>query len=100
MRSGAWMATCRRHVGPERHPADHGLVDAELVEQRHHVVGVGVHPVRRSVAGLVRLPVAGEVEEDHPVSPLGQVGGQAPVELGVEQEAVHEHQRRPVPWTS
>ena len=34
----------------------------------------------------------GQVEEDHLEPPLGQVGGQAPAELVVEQEPVQEHE--------
>lgn len=84
------------HVGPQRHAADDGLVDAELVEERHHVTRVGVHAVDRRVAGLVRLSVPGEVEEDDLESPLGEIGGQATAELVVEEQAVDEHQD-PVP---
>ncbi len=80
------------HVGPERHPAHDGLVDAELVEQRHHVPGVGVHAVGRGVPGLVRPSVAGQVEQDDLETPIGEIRGQAPAELVVEQEAVEEHE--------
>ena len=44
----------------------------------------------RRVAGLVRAPVPGEVEEDDPVAGGGQIGGQPAVHLAVEEDPVHE----------
>ena len=46
----------------------------------------------RGVPGLVRPPVAGQVEEDDLEPPVGEIGGQAAAELVVEQEAVEEHE--------
>ena len=91
-RSGRLHRHLEAHVGPERHPAHDRLVDAELVEQRHHVAGVGVHAVGRGVPGLVRPAVAGQVEQDDLEAPLGEVGGQAAAELVVEEQAVQEHE--------
>ena len=80
------------HVGPERHPTDDRLVDAELVEQGDDVTGVGVHAVGRRVPGLVGPPVTGQVEQDDLEPSLGQVGGQASAQLVVEEDAVEEHE--------
>ena len=91
-RSGAWAATWSETLAPSETPADDGLVDPEIVEQGHHVVGVGVDAVGRGVAGLVGPPVPGEVEEDDPVAGGHQVRGQPAVHLAVEEDPVHEHE--------
>ena len=52
--------------------------------------------MHRRMAGLVRLPVPGEVEKEDLESPLGEIGGQAAAELVVEEQAVEEHED-PVP---
>jgi len=82
----------QRDVGAQRDTTDDGLLDAELVEQGHHVVGVRVDPMGRGVTGLVRPPVSGEVEEDDPIACGHQVGGQPAVHLAVEEDPVHEHE--------
>ena len=48
--------------------------------------------MRRGVARLVGPAVAGQVEEHDLEATLGEIGGQAPAELVVEQQAVEEHE--------
>ena len=73
-------------------------LETEVVEERDDVVRVGVHPVEGRSPRLLGQPVAGEVEQDDPVARLGEVLGKPAVEVGVEQDPVHEHQHsRSVP---
>lgn len=48
--------------------------------------------MRRGVSRLVRPSVPGQVEEDHLESAVGEIGRQAPAQLVVQQETVHEHE--------
>jgi hypothetical protein len=45
-----------------------------------------------SVTGLVGPSVTGEVEKDHGVPHIGEIGGESAVHLSVEEQAVEEHQ--------
>ena len=91
-RSGAWVATRRLTLAPRETPPTTALLDPEVVEQCHHVFGVGVHAVEGRPFRLLRPAVAGQVEEDHPMAGSGQVDGQPAIHVGVHQDPVHEHQ--------
>jgi hypothetical protein len=80
------------HVGTQRDPSQNHLVRAELVQQAQHLLGVQIHPVGASVAGLVAPAMAQQVEQHDTVALGGQSAGQPAAEVGVEQQAVHPHE--------
>jgi hypothetical protein len=84
------------HVGPQRDPAQHYLVGAELVQQAQHLVGVKVHAMGAGLPGLLAAAMTEQVEQHDAVAPGGQCPGQAAAEVGVEQDAVQPHEH-PVP---
>ncbi len=79
------------YVGAKRDPAQHHLTGAELVQQAQHLLRVQVHPVRASVPGLVAAAVAQQVEQYHAVAAGSKPTGQAPAEVGVEQQGMKPH---------
>ena len=67
-RSGASDGDLEGDVGPQRGAADDGLLGAELVEQRDHLLAEGGHRVHQRVVGAVRAPVPEQVD-GHDVRP-------------------------------
>jgi hypothetical protein len=80
------------HVGAKRDPAQHHLVDAELVKQAQHLVSVKVHAVGAGLPGFIAPAVTEQVEQHDAVAPGGQRPGQPAAEVGVEQDAVQPHE--------
>ena len=76
------------HVRTERHSAEDGLFDAQLVGEGEDLIRVGVDPVGRRVLGLVAATMPDQIEQDYPVATSGESLGDAPVELRVDQQAV------------
>ncbi len=86
------------HVGPQRYPAEHRLLDGEFVQQAQNLVGVEIHPVGAGVARPVAPAVTQQVEQHDTVALGGQPPGQIAAELGVQQQAV-QPQQHPVSGT-
>ena len=83
-----------RRVRAERRAADDRLVDAEVVEQRDHVLGEEAHAVVLHLRRARRAAVAEQVERHDAVAALGQGAGEADVHALAEQQAV-EQDRHP-----
>ena len=64
-RSGASDRHLEGDVGAQAGAADDGLLGAEVVEQRHDLLGEGRHRVDERVGRPVRAPVAEQVEGHH-----------------------------------
>ena len=99
-RSGARAATSSVTLAPSEVPPDDGLLELEMVEQRHRLAGELGHRVAAHLIGAVRLAVPEEVERHHAVAVGGQVGGQRRLHLlGEEQSrAAAPWCRGPCPW--
>ena len=82
-----------RRVGPQRGPAQHGVVDLEVIEQGDHLLPEGRHRVARHVARAIRAPVAEQIERHHPVAALGQRARQRPVHLLRQQQRMDQDAR-------
>ena len=80
-------------VGAERGPHHDRLVDAQVIHQRHYLLGVEGHRVAPHVARAIRGAVAEQVERDRAVAPRGEVFGQRPVHLLREQQTVDQDHR-------
>ncbi len=91
-RSGAWAATRRLTFPPRETPPTTAWSMSRWSSRATTWSRVGVHPVERCPHGTLGQAVAGQVEQDHPVPPGGEVDGQAAVEVGVEQDPVQEDQ--------
>jgi len=80
-------------VGAQRGPAEHRLVELEVVEQRDHLLSEEGHRVAGHVLRAVRAPVTEQVQGHHPVAARGQGAGQRTVHLLREQQPVDQHER-------
>jgi len=69
------------------------LLDAEMIEQREHVLSVLLHRVRDHVVRLIGLAVAEHVRRDHAMAEARQRGREPRVHPAVHQEAVGHHDR-------
>jgi hypothetical protein len=84
-----------RRVRAQRGPEDDGLLDLEVVEQRHHLATELGHRVAPHVGGPVRLAVPEQVERQHAVAALGQRDGERVVHVAAEQQPVQQDDDAP-----
>ena len=94
-REGASDATSSVVFAPERRAADHGLVDLEVIEQRHDLAAEDRDRVAPHVAWLVGLAVPEQVERDDPVAAVREVPRERVVHAAREQQPRQQHDGPP-----
>jgi len=56
-----------RHVATEREAADHGTVDAAMMQQCRHILDRQRLGIGRGICGIVALAVTAHIPDDNPV---------------------------------
>ena len=80
-----------RHVGAQRRAAHHGPPHVEVIEQPDHLLAEQRHRVAPHVHRPVRLAMPEQVEDDHPVTALGERPRQRLLHLARQQQAGQQH---------